>query len=393
MNVLVTGTIHREGLRRLRKHHDVTQHKPNDEEELIELLQDKDAVVNLASTAITEEVMERSPRLRISSNHCVGTDNVDIQAATERHIAVTNTPVSAETVADHAFALLLAVAKRVVDGDSYIRTEEYTRNEPMQMLGWDVHDTTLGILGLGRIGKAVARRAKGFGMNILYHDQERFKRFEKQHTVKYRTKDMLLKRSDQIITTLPHTEATEHFIGVTEFNTMQDHCIFINVGRGPVVDEDALIHALKHDVIRGAGLDVFEHEPDVPHDLLDRENVVVTPHIASDTVENRERMATTAAENALAVLNGEEPEYLVNDVTIGPGYAKPFFLHNGDVIVDTTVLRNALERCSDATYQHHVSEGNDFAAWVRDVLQQERMARELTEAKSRQEAIQVLDGE
>jgi len=263
--------------------------------------------------------MNAAPKLRVISNMAVGYDNIDIPEATRRGILVGNTPgVLTETTADFTFALLLAAARRVVEADVFTRTGQWKTWGPMVMLGQDIHHATLGIVGLGRIGAEVAKRAKGFGMKVLYYDQQRWREEERQLDVEYVPElSALLSRSDFISLHLPLSPQTYHLIGSAEFALMKPTAILVNTSRGPVVDQKALYEALKSRQISAAAIDVTEVEPIPPDDpLLTLDNLVITPHIASASVTTRTKMATMAAENLIAGLNGQIPPNCVNPEAI-----------------------------------------------------------------------------
>ncbi|MDQ1280595.1 MAG: D-glycerate dehydrogenase [Thermoproteota archaeon] len=260
------------------------------------------------------EVMERSKKLRVISNYAVGFDNIDLNAATERGIYVTNTPeVLTESVADLALALMLDVARRLNEADRFLRQGKWEGWAPMLLLGNDVYNKTLGIVGLGRIGMAVARRAKGFNMRLLYTDMVRNEKLENELGITYVSLEELLKQSDFISIHVPLLPSTRHMFGEKEFKLMKPTAYLINTSRGPIVDEIALVEALRKRIIGGAGLDVFEKEPvDPDNPLLKLENTVLLPHVASGTIETRTAMANLAVENLISVLQGKMPPSLVN---------------------------------------------------------------------------------
>jgi len=271
-----------------------------------------DALVPMGANRISEAVIAAAPRLRVIAVAAVGYNLVDVAAATRRGILVTNTPgVLTETTADMAWALMLAVARRVAEGDRFVRAGRWTGVLWSLMLGADIHSQTLGIIGLGRIGKAVARRAQGFGMRVLYHNRRRDPEAEVLGAA-YRSKTDLLREADFVVLTVPLGPETRHLIGEAELALMKPTAFLINVARGPVVDEAALVRALKEGRIAGAGLDVFEDEPRVHPGLLELEQVALTPHVGSASRATRLRMATTAAENCVAALEGRRPPNLVN---------------------------------------------------------------------------------
>jgi glyoxylate reductase len=291
-----------------------SEDKPLTKPELISRIQGKEGLVCLLTDEIDDEVLGSSPSLRVVSNVAVGFNNIDIEAATRRKIAVTNTPgVLDETTADFTWALLMATARRVVEADRYARAGKYRGWGIMLMLGHDVYGKTLGICGMGRIGKAVARRARGFGMKILYADVQRIgEDSEKELAIQFVDKDTLLRESDFITLHVPLLPETTHYISGRELSLMKRTAHLINASRGPVVDEEALVGALKTQQIAGAGLDVFEEEPRIHPGFMELDNVVLAPHIASASVETRTRMATMAAGNMIDALGGKIPLNIVN---------------------------------------------------------------------------------
>lgn len=268
-----------------------------------------------ASLKLDAELLDLAPDLQAIASVSVGVDNYDIDYLTARRILLCNTPdVLTETTADTGFALILATARRVVELANVVRAGEWTRNVGPAQFGTDVHGKTLGIIGMGRIGEALAQRGHfGFGMPVIYHSHSPKAAVEQRFNAQYRSLAQLLQESDFVCLTLPLTAETEKRIGVEEFALMGPETIFINISRGKVVDEAALIEALRDRQIRAAGLDVFEREPLNPDSpLLQLNNVVATPHIGSATHETREAMAACAVENLLAALAGERPKNLVN---------------------------------------------------------------------------------
>jgi glyoxylate reductase len=263
---------------------------------------------------VTEEVLGQASKLRVVANCGVGYDNIDVAACTRRGIIVTNTPgVLTDTTADLAFALLLAVARRVADGDRYVRDGRWRRWEFGAMWGSEVHHKTLGVYGFGRIGQAVARRGRGFAMTILYHSRTRANRdLERELDARYVDRETLLGESDFVSLHIPMAPETHHLIGAHELRLMKPTAFLINTSRGKVVDEEALVEALKTGQIAGAGLDVFEHEPHLHPELAKLDNVALLPHIGSATGETRLKMAMLAAENLLAVLDDRRPPNAVN---------------------------------------------------------------------------------
>jgi glyoxylate reductase len=285
------------------------------QETLLREVQEADGLFCILTEKVDVELFDRAKKLKIVSNMAVGYDNIDVNEATKRKVMVTNTPgVLTETVADATMALILAVARRIVEADRYVREGSWKlRWSPMMMVGSDVYGKTLGIYGLGRIGAAVARRAAGFGMKLMYYDAVRNLELEKKYGIEYVKFDRLLKESDCLSVHVPLLPETRKSVGASEFALMKRSAYLINTARGQVVDEAALINALKEGRIAGAALDVFENEPINPgNELLKMENVVLAPHIASGSLETRTAMAVMAAKNIVAALKGGAPPNLVN---------------------------------------------------------------------------------
>ena len=315
--IYITRMLPRAGLDLLAEEYEV-EVNPHDRvatrEELAAGIKGKDALLSLLTDTVDAEVMDAEPRLKVIANYAVGFNNIDVAAATERGILVTNTPgVLTETTADLAFALLMACARRVVEADGFMRAGKYEGWGPMLFLGRDIHGKTLGIVGFGRIGQAMAQRGRGFNMKILYNDATRApEELEKAYNAEYRELPDLLRESDFVSLHVPLAESTHHLISDAQLELMKTTAILINTSRGPVIDERALVRALAEGLISGAGLDVFEREPEFEPGLAKLANVVIVPHIASASVETRTRMATMAAENACAVMRGEMPPNIVN---------------------------------------------------------------------------------
>ena len=310
--VLVTRKIMQEGIDLLAAVFDVDYNladTPFSPSELIARAKSKDALVTILTDKIDEAVLARLPGLKVVANVAVGYDNIDTVAAKKHHVAVTNTPgVLTEATADFAFTLLLATARRVAEADRYVRAGKFKSWEMMSFHGGDLAGATLGIAGLGRIGQAVARRGRGFGMHVIYTDERRADpAIEAEYDARFVDKETLLLTSDYLSLHVPLLPATHHYIGESELRAMKRTAYLINSSRGPVIDEAALARALRDGDIAGAGLDVFEREPLVDPLLLTLENVVLAPHIASATVATRRKMAVMAAENAIAVVGGHEP--------------------------------------------------------------------------------------
>lgn len=284
------------------------------EDELIEGLNGKQGLLCLLTDTINAEIMDAAKNLKVISNYAVGFNNIDVKAATERRILVTNTPgVLTETTADLAWALLMAAARRIVEADAFMRRGEYKGWGPMLFLGGDVFGKTLGLIGMGRIGSAVARRAAGFNMRVLYYDVNRLSEDEERALgLEHVGFDEILKESDFVSLHVPLVPSTRHLIGAKELSLMKPTSYLINTSRGPVVDEKALVGVLRSRRIAGAGLDVYENEPEMAPGLRELENVVLLPHIASASVDTRTRMGIMAARNVIAGLAGELPPNCVN---------------------------------------------------------------------------------
>ncbi len=309
--VLVTREIPEAGLRPL-EDFDVTilSEAPPERDDLLEAARGAEGVLSTVTERIDGEFMDAAgDSLKVVANMAVGYDNVDVEAANERGIVVANTPgVLDETTADVAFMLLLAAARRLGESERTLRAGKWEWWGPKLFMGPDVWGKKLGIIGLGRIGQAVARRARGFGMEILYHNRSRKREAEGELHARYIDLDELLDTADFVSVHTPLTDETHHLIGAPEFEKMKPEAVLVNTSRGPVVDEAALADALADGRIFAAGLDVYEEEPKVHPKLLELENVVLAPHIGSGSIETRDKMATLAAENLAAVLRGEEPK-------------------------------------------------------------------------------------
>ncbi len=316
-SVYVTRMIPPENIDELRRHFDV-EVNPDDRaltrEELKGKLKGRDGVVSLLTDTIDGDVLDAAgPQLRIVANYAVGFNNFDLAAATERGVILTNTPgVLDDATATLTLTLLLATARRVVEADEYLRNGKWTGWAPMSFIGLDVDHKTLGIAGLGRIGKNVAHKARAFDMQIIYSDVRRDPDFEKAEGARFVDKETLLAEADFLSLHVPLLAGTRHYIGWKELQAMKKTAILINASRGPVVDEKALVRALKEREIWGAGLDVFENEPLLAPGLAELDNVVVVPHIASGTTETRRNMGRIAVGNVIKVLSGQAPDSCVN---------------------------------------------------------------------------------
>lgn len=285
-------------------------------EVLLEKIRDKDGLLNFGSK-IDGTLLEAAPNLKVVSNISVGYDNFDIEALKARNIIGTNTPyVLDDTVADLIFGLMLTAARRICELDSYVKTGQWDREISKEHFGLDVHHATLGIIGMGRIGEAVAKRAKfGFDMDILYYNRNRKKDAEAAYGAVYSSLHEVLQKSDFIVLMTPLTNETYHLIGEREFDLMKETAVFINASRGQTVDEQALITALQERKIYAAGIDTYEKEPiDISNPLLQLKNVVTLPHIGSATLKTRCNMAMTAAKNLVTALSGEIPPHIVKEL-------------------------------------------------------------------------------
>lgn len=287
---------------------------PVPREILLEEAKKASGLITMLSDKVDEELLNAGSNLKIVANLAVGYDNIDLAAATKRGIIVANTPdVLTETTADLTFALLMATARRIVEAAEYIKEGKWESWSPYLLAGHDIYSKTIGIVGMGKIGEAVARRAKGFGMEILYHNRSRKMDAETEMGAQYTSLDELVTSADYVVSLAPLTPETRNLFTADVFSKMKKSAIFINAGRGPVVDEQALYEALKNGEIAGAGLDVFEKEPISPdHPLLQLPNVTAIPHIGSASTETRTAMITLCCDNVKAVLNGDNPKTIVN---------------------------------------------------------------------------------
>jgi len=292
-----------------------SEEDPIPRETLLDKVQDIDGLLPMLTDRIDEELFDMSRNLKVVSNYAVGYNNIDVNEATKRNIMITNTPdVLTDTTADCAFLLLMAISRRLVEVDNYVRDGKWVKAwGPKMLLGSDITGKTLGIIGLGRIGKAMIPRAQGFKMKVLYHDTSRDIKKEKELKIEYRSLDNILAESDYISLHVPLTDGTHQMINESRLKKMKKTAFLINTSRGPVIDEAALIKALKEKWIAGAGLDVHDKEPiQLDNPLLKLDNVILTPHIGSATIETRLAMAMKAATNLTKALKGEKPPDLVN---------------------------------------------------------------------------------
>lgn len=278
-------------------------------------IKDVDGLFCLLTETIDEELLAKATRLKVIGNMAVGYNNINVEAATNRGILVTNTPgILTETTADLTFALLLATARRIVESSEFLREGQWKVWSPMLLTGQDVYGSTLGIVGLGRIGEAVARRAKGFGMDVLYYNRSRKTEIEQELGLKKVDLQTLLEESDFISILAPYTKETQNLIDEKELSMMKSTAILINTARGGIVNEQALYKALKEKQIWAAGLDVFEQEPiSLDNPLLTLPNVTALPHIGSASEKTRIQMAVIVAENLIQGLSGHRPNHLVNE--------------------------------------------------------------------------------
>ena len=318
MKVVITRRVFRELVERLGARHEVVHNeedRPWPPEELAAQLSGASGAMATVMDRFDESILARCPDLKVISNIAVGHNNIDVAACTKRGIRVTNTPgVLDDTTADLTWSLLMSAARRIAEADAYVRRGEWKIAFGVQhFLGQDIHHATLGIIGMGRIGQAVARRARGFDMRVLYHNRSRLDgATERALGATWVHRDALLAQSDFVVVMVPYSSATHHLVGAAEIAKMKPTAILVNSARGGIVDDAALVAALKEKRIAGAGLDVFEGEPKLNAEYLELPNVVLTPHIGSASRATRIVMCNTAAANMLAVLEGREPPNPVN---------------------------------------------------------------------------------
>jgi len=315
--VFISGKIPKVAYNILSQEFEVSMHddlRLLSKEEILDGVKGMDALLCLLSDSIDAEIITSNPNLRVIANYGAGFNNIDIETAGLRGIPVTNTPdVSTAATADLTIGLMLAIARRIVEGDKETRAGYFKGWAPLYHLGVDVTGKTLGVIGMGNIGQAVTRRAKAFDMKVIYSSRTRLSaEKEKELGVTYRSFEEVLQHADFVSLNLSYSPATHHMIGAKEFDMMKPTVYLINAARGPLVDEKALLEALKQKKIAGAALDVYENEPQVTEGLEKLDQVILTPHLGNATVETRDAMAEIAARNILAVLNGEEPLTCVN---------------------------------------------------------------------------------
>lgn len=317
MKIFVSARMPEHVLEKIAREHFIEVHGedlPIKRKKLLAGVADKEGLLCTITDRIDEELLEQAPGLKIIANNGVGFDHIDIEAATRRGIPVTNTPgVLTDSTADLTFALILATARRVVEGDRMTRNGDFKFWAPLHFLGQEVNGKTLGIVGFGRIGKAVAKRAAGFDMKVIYYSRTRLAVAEEEKLgVSFAPLHDLLAISDFVSLHVPLRPETRHLIGATELEMMKSAAHLINTARGPIVDETALVEALQKGRIMAAGLDVYENEPRLSPGLSELNNVVLLPHAGSATIETRTRMASMAADNLLAGLRGERPSNCLN---------------------------------------------------------------------------------
>ena len=315
--ILVTKRIYPEAIEYLEQHCDIDYEGTDiglNAGELRERMKGKQGVVSQLTDKFTAEVIGQLEGVKVIANVAVGFDNIDVPAATRKGILVTNTPdVLTDTTADFAFTLLLAAARRVVEGHRHVHAGQWTKWAIDLLVGHDVHHKTLGIFGMGRIGQAVARRGRGFSMRVIYNDAVRApEAVDRELQLEFVPKEQLLREADFVSLHVPLLDSTRKLIGEPELRLMKKSAILVNTSRGPVVDEAAVAQALSERWIAAAGLDVFENEPHVHPALLRLDNVVLAPHIASASIDTRREMSMLAARNAVAALRGHRPETLLN---------------------------------------------------------------------------------
>src|SRR3990170_2375771 len=316
--VYVTRQIPEEGINLLKKFCRMVEVNPHDSpltyDELLMQVKGRDAILTMLSDRIDERLMSEAKSLKVIANYAVGYDNIDIKAATAKGIVVTNTPgVLTDSTADMAWTLLFAITRRIVEGDKLTRAGKFTGWAPMMLLGGDFIGKTLGIIGAGRIGTATALRSRGWCMKVLYTTQSnRNSVLEEMLGAKRVDLETLLRGSDFVSIHTPLTEKTRHLISAKALSQMKRTAYLINTARGAVIDEGALVNALRNKQIAGAGLDVYEGEPRLKPGFAELDNVVLAPHLGSATIETRTKMAIMAAENIIAVLSGQKPKNCVN---------------------------------------------------------------------------------
>src|SRR5450830_1646141 len=316
--IFVARAVFPEVLERLAQHFDVESNQEDrifTADELMAKVRGKDGLFSTPSEPVTAALFAANPQLKAVCNMAVGYNNIDVAAATAAGVAVTNTPdVLNQTTADFGWTLLMATARRVTESEHWLRAGHWEKWRYDSFLGADVHGATLGIIGMGRIGQAIARRSLGFDMQVLYHNRSRLspELEARANQARYVSKEELLQQADHVILVLPYSKESHHTIGAAELALMKPGATLVNLARGGIVDDVALITALREHKIAAAGLDVFENEPALHPDFLGLSNVVLTPHIASASTPTRLAMANCAADNLIAALSGKTPPNLLN---------------------------------------------------------------------------------
>lgn len=315
--IFISGRIPEIAHEMLSKEFEVSMHDDItllSKDQIIEGIKGKDALLCLLSDKIDKEIIESNPNLKIIANYGAGFDNIDIETAKSLNIPVTNTPaVSTISTAELTIGLILGIARRMAEGDRIMREGSFTGWSPLYQLGTELYGKTLGIIGMGNIGKAIAKRAKAFDMNTIYNNRSKLApEVEEEFGLKYVSKDELIEKSDFISLNLSYNPEAYHLFNEETFNRMKSTAYLINASRGPVVDEKALLNALENNIIRGAALDVFEFEPKIVKGLEKLDNILMTPHIGNATYEARGAMAEIAANNIIDALNEQEPRNRVN---------------------------------------------------------------------------------
>lgn len=314
--VYIAGAIPEVGLNLLKEHFEVEMYEGEgiiDKATLMEGVKDVSALISILSTNVDQEVIDSASNLKIIANYGAGFNNVDVKYAREKDIDVTNTPkASTASTAELTFGLVLAVARRIVEGDKLSRTQGFDGWAPLFFRGREVSGKTIGIIGLGEIGSAVAKRAKAFDMDILYTGPHQKKEKEREIGAKYVDLNTLLENADFITINAAYNPDLHHMIDTEQFKLMKSTAYLINAGRGPIVNEEALVKALEDKQIEGAALDVYEFEPEITEGLKSLDNVVITPHIGNATYEARDMMSKIVANDTIKKLNGETPQFIVN---------------------------------------------------------------------------------
>jgi gluconate 2-dehydrogenase len=316
--ILVARAVFPDVVARLEQHFDVESNQEDrvfSSDELVKKLKEKDGLFSTLSERISADVIAATPRLKAVCNMAVGYNNIDLAAATDAGIMVTNTPdVLNETTADFAWGLLMATARRITEAEHWLRAGNWKKWRYDELLGADLHGSTLGIIGMGRIGQAIARRSSGFNMKVIYHNRSRLPEQTEAaaNHARYAGREELLRSSDHVMLSLPYSPQMHHTIGAAEIALMKPSATLINIARGGVVDDAALIAALRERRIASAGLDVFENEPALNPGFLTLSNVVLTPHIASASEPTRRAMANCAADNLIAAFSNGQPPNLLN---------------------------------------------------------------------------------